>query len=100
MTHENLFPDEDMPAAKAAKAYPGSIEPDAIDPEFPSSPGAPPEPPQPPSGPPEVDPVETPPGSPVEPIGTPPEEPAPFAPDELSDTGTEPDSEPGFGRQF
>ena len=90
-----LFPDEDLPRAQATEAYPGSIEPDAIDPDFPSSPGAPPEPP---TAPPGVEPVETPPATPSEPNPPDPSEPEPFVNEELSDTGTQPDAEPGFGR--
>jgi len=91
-----LFPDEDLPKPPSTDSYPESIAPDAIDPDFPSSPGAPPEPP---TAPPGVEPVETPPATPAEPNPPDPSEPEPFVNEGLSDTGTQPDSEPGFGRE-
>jgi hypothetical protein len=91
------FPEEDLPGtASAARAdYPSTIEPESIDPDFPSTPGAPPDPgtapdaPQPDAPsvepPPPIEPVEPSPGAP-DPDPT-PDEPMPPTPDEPGPPG-------------
>ena len=107
------FPEEDLPGGDAGATgdYPASIEPEAIDPDFPSTPGAPPDPtPDEPTVPDPSEPTVPTPNEPAvptpgEPTAPEPDEPrapvepeTPFEPPTYDDTDSNPPSESFFNR--